>query len=107
MTYGILFMTLYKTTGRMSLPSILLFVAFALSYPVLFVLRDILCGGRSVAGRLLGLHIVDTATGNRPDTIKLIARNIFFFIYTVDGILLIATNQTIGDRVTNTTVVGK
>lgn len=85
----------------------LVFVLFVLSYPVLFVVRDVLFKGRSVAKRIFKLRVIDNETNELPKKQKLIIRNLFFFIYPIEAILLIATNKSIGDMATNTTVVNR
>ena len=85
----------------------LLFVLLVLLYPVLFVFRDVIFKGRSIGKRIFGLYVLNKTT-NEPASIKQrIVRNLFFFIYPVDGIILIATKESIGDKVVNTVVIKK
>ena len=85
----------------------LLFVLLVLLCPVLFVFRDVIFKGRSIGKRIFGLYILDKNT-NEPASIKQrIIRNLFFFIYPVDGIILIANKESIGDKTSNTVVVKK
>jgi uncharacterized RDD family membrane protein YckC len=83
----------------------LLFVLFVLSFPTLFVVRDVLFKGRSIAKRIFKLRVIDNETNELPEKEKLVIHNLFFFIYPVEAIFRIATNKSIGDMVTNTTVV--
>ena len=85
----------------------LIFVLGVISLPLLFVFRDVLCNGRSVAKRIFKLCVIDNATNAKPTRRKLIIRNLFFFIYPAEAIMLLAINKTLGDMVTNTTVVKK
>ena len=101
--YAVIFAERVKTHGA-SAVGLLLFVLFVLSFPTIFVLRDVIFGGRSPAKRMFGLRVVSAETGETPSKQNLILRNVFFFIYPIDAILLIATGKSLGDTVTNTTV---
>ena len=101
--YAAIFAARGRTHGA-SPVGLLLFVLFVLSYPTIFVLRDVIFGGRSPAKRMLGLRVVSAGTGEPTSKQNLILRNVFFFIYPIDAILLIATGKSLGDTVTNTTV---
>ncbi len=94
-------------TRKIPVIFLLLFVLFVFSFPTLFVLRDAIFGGRSIAKRLFRLRVIDKATGELPSKAILIVRNLFFFIYPVDAVVLIVTKNTIGDTVTSTAVVKK
>lgn len=86
---------------------LLILLALILLYPVLFVFRDVIFKGRSIGKRIFGLYIIDKST-NQPALMKQrIIRNLFFFIYPVDGIILLATKESIGDRLVNTAVIKK
>ena len=76
-------------------------------YPVTFVFRDVIFKGRSIGKRIFGLYVLDKNTNERAAIIQRIIRNLFFFIYPVDGIILIVTKESIGDKAVNTTVVKK
>ena len=104
--YTFIFNTIIETQG-LRVVYTLVFVLFVLSYPVLFVVRDVLFKGRSVAKRIFKLRVIDNETNELPQKQKLIIRNLFFFIYPIEAILLIATNKSIGDMATNTTVVNR
>ena len=86
---------------------VLIFLLLILLFPTSFVLRDVIFCGRSIGRRIFGLYIIDKKT-DAPATVKQrIARNLFFFIYPFDGLLLLLTKETIGDRVADTFVVKK
>jgi uncharacterized RDD family membrane protein YckC len=102
----LLFTVYLKTTEPTGIMIFLAFL-FILLYPVIFVLRDVLCGGRSVAKRIFKLHVIDLHTNTLPSKKKLMIRNLFFFVYPVEAILLIINKQTLGDMVTETTVICK
>ena len=85
---------------------VIIFVLLTLSMPTICVLRDVIFNGQSIGKRIFKLHIIDE-TNKLPSKRILIIRNIFFFVYPVDAILLLATNQSIGDMATRTTVVNK
>ena len=84
---------------------VILMLLLVASYPALFVLRDVMFGGRSVAKRMLGLCVKDDRTWEAPSKGKLILRNIFFFVYPIDAIVLLATGRSLGDMATATTVI--
>ena len=100
---------MYKTMETQGLNPIyiIIFVAFVLSFPAIFILRDILFKGRSIAKRIFKLHIIDNDTNSLPSNGKLILRNLFFSIAPIEAIMLIATDKSIGDMVSNTTVIKK
>ena len=102
--YTYIFKTITEAQG-LRVVYALVFVLFVLSYPVLFVVRDVLFKGRSIAKRIFKLRVIDNETNELPEKKKLVIRNLFFFIYPVEAILLIATDKSIGDMTTNTTVI--
>ena len=102
--YAFIFKTITETQGVKAVYA-LIFVLFVLSFPTLFVVRDVLLKGRSIAKRIFKLRVIDNETNELPEKKKLVIRNLFFFIYPVEAILLIATDKSIGDMTTNTTVI--
>ena len=83
----------------------LLFVFFVLSFPAIFVFRDVIFKGLSIAKRIFKLRVIDIETNELPSNRKLIIRNLFFFLYPVEFIMLLASDKSLGDMVTNTTIV--
>lgn len=71
------------------------------------VLRDWLLRGRSLGKRIFGLYVYDQETLQKACPKQLFLRNVFFFLYPVDGILLLITGRTVGDRAANTVVLTK
>lgn len=69
-----------------------------------FVLRDVIFKGRSLGKRLLRLRIYDKYTLQEPGAGQRVKRNAFFFLYPIDGIVLLATGESLGDRLANTIV---
>ena len=105
--YTTIFMDVFKRPSFKNIVYILIFMLLVFLYPVTFVFRDVIFKGRSIGKRIFGLYVLDKNT-NEPASIKQrIIRNLFFFIYPVDGIILIVTKESIGDRAVNTTVVKK
>ena len=89
-------------------PLIALFCFFAIiSAFGAFVLRDVIFKGRSLGKRIFGLYVYDKNSLGQANVIQRCLRNIFFFLYFIDGILLLVTGQTIGDRVAGTLVASK
>ena len=70
-----------------------------------FLCRDYLLGGRSIGKRILGLTVVDRQTGEAITDAKLVLRNLFLFIYPVDGGFLLFSGRSLGERTTNTRVI--
>ena len=105
--YTTIFMDAFKRPSIQSVGYILIFVLLVFLYPVTFVFRDVIFKGRSIGKRIFGLYVLDKNT-NEPASIKQITiRNLFFFIYPIDGIILLATKESIGDKAVNTIVVKK
>lgn len=78
-----------------------------LLYPVLFILRDFIMGGRSVGKRILGLIVVDKNTGEIAKSTRLVIRNLFLFLMQIDVVVLLVSGASIGDRVAHTAVILK
>ena len=73
----------------------------------LFVLRDYIFKGQSLGKKIFGLTILDKDTLSTPKNRQLILKNIFLFIYPIDGDILLATGESLGNRITDTVVVYK
>ena len=105
--YTTIFMDVFKRPSFQNIGYILIFMLLVFLCPITFVFRDVIFKGRSIGKRIFGLYVLDKNT-NEPASIKQrIIRNLFFFIYPVDGIILIVTKESIGDKAVNTTVVKK
>ena len=105
--YTTIFMDVFQRPSFQNIGYILIFMLLVFLYPLTFVFRDVIFKGRSIGKRIFGLYVLDKNT-NEPASIKQrIIRNLFFFIYPVDGIILIVTKESIGDKAVNTTVVKK
>ena len=104
LVYAFIFKTITEAQGLKAVYA-LVFVLFVLSYPVLFVVRDVLFKGQSIAKRIFKLRVIDIETNELPSNRKLIIRNLFFFLYPVEFIMLLASDKSLGDMVTNTTIV--
>lgn len=87
--------------------TILLAFLLILSYPVCFVLRDLIFGGRSLGKRIMGLTVLDKQTGEMPKKSALFVRNIFIFIIQIEIVIMLITGLTLGDRAAHTVVVRK
>lgn len=84
---------------------VLLLFPLILAALAVFVLRDVIFRGRSLGKRALGLYVYDRKSLTRAGTRQRAVRNLFFFLYFFDGIILLASGQTIGDRVAGTVVL--
>ena len=73
----------------------------------LFVLRDYIFKGQSLGKKIFRLTILDKNTLSTPKNWQLILKNIFLFIYPIDGVILLATGESLGNRITDTVVVYK
>lgn len=82
-------------------------IIILLAWFSIFVLRDFIFKGRSVGKRILGLVVRDKNTNEETTNQQKILRNLFFSIYVIDGMILLITGETIGDRVAKTIVVPK
>ena len=80
-------------------------IAAALGFFASFLCRDYLLGGRSIGKRLLGLTVVDRQTGEVLTGGKLVLRNLFLFVYPVDGGFLLFSGRSLGERATDTAVI--
>ena len=105
--YTTIFMDVFKRPSIQSVGYILIFVLLVFLYPVTFVFRDVVFKGRSIGKRFFRLHVLDKNTNETASTKQRIIRNLFFFIYPVDGIILLVTKESIGDKAVNTIVVKK
>lgn len=85
----------------------LLVLAFFLLYPVGFVLRDVVWGGRSLGKRIFGLVICDLYTGEKPKAALLLLRDIFFIVCNIDAILMLICGRSLGDFAAHTVVLSK
>ena len=102
--YAFIFRKVVETQGINTIGA-LLFVFFVLSFPVLFVFQDVIFKGQSIAKRIFKLRVIDIETNELPSNRKLIIRNLFFFLYPVEFIMLLASDKSLGDMATNTTIV--
>ena len=97
---------LKKESGVNPLIFLLCFLAVIIAFGT-FVLRDVIFKGRSLGKRIFGLYVYDKNSLEKANVRQRCLRNIFFFLYFIDGILLLVTGQTIGDRVAGTLVTTK
>ncbi len=74
-----------------------------------FILRDLICKGRSVGKRIMGLTVIDEKSGEAASKKQLAFRNIFFLfqLQEIDGIIMLVRGMSIGDSVAQTLVVSK
>ena len=88
--------------------AVLAMVTLILITYVLIAARDIIFGGRSLGKRILGLYIVDKKTLEPISAGRRFARNIFFcLINWLEIVLLLATGETLGDRVASAAVLSR
>ena len=81
------------------------FIIMGVLMPLTFVLRDVITKGRSFGKRMFELNILDKSSNEPASAKQKIVRNLFFLIYFIDGIVMIVTKESIGDKVANTVVV--
>lgn len=82
-------------------------LAMLIAWYLLFAARDVVFKGRSPGKRLTGLLVLDQQTGEEASPKKKFQRGLFPFLLYIDGLFLLATGRTIGDRVAHTVVVHK
>ncbi len=85
---------------------LLAFLFMILSFAA-FILRDVIFKGRSLGKRIFGLYVYDKNSLEKASAKQCFLRNIFLIIFQIDGILLLATGKTVGDRVAGTLVMTK
>lgn len=68
------------------------------------VLRDVIFKGRSLGKRIFGLRVYDKGDLKQASVGQCFLRNIFLFLYVIDGFVLLVSGQTIGDCVAGTLV---
>ena len=86
--------------------AILTLVLLILSYPVVFIMRDLIFV-RSLGKRIMGLVVLDKQTGQPAKAGKRLVRELFLPFMQFDAIILLITGRTIGDHVAHTVVVPK
>lgn len=97
----------FPDSADSTVPTVIMLIVMLL-YPILFTLRDVIPGGRSIGKRICGLVVLNKKTGDEASRVQLIVRGLlFFFIIQVDGILMIASGRSVGDHLANTVVVAK
>lgn len=102
------FRTTFLRQESAIIPLSVLLCFFAIIFALgAFILRDIIFNGRSLGKRIFGLYVYDKNSLGQASSRQRFLRNIFFFLYLIDGILLLVTGQTIGDRVAGTFVTSK
>ena len=75
---------------------------FAIGY---LYCRDWLLGGRSIGKRLCGLSVVDRRTGELPSGRHLLWKNLCYFIFPFDALVLLLSGRSVGERISGTAVI--
>lgn len=99
---------LYLLILQIPLPnaiSISLGTVIGTSFFVCFFLRDYLFHGRSLGKRICKLAVVDAHTYGEPSAKQLVLKNLCFFLLLFDGLFLLFSGKSLGERVTGTLVV--
>lgn len=99
-TYCLRFAPNEATSVYLAIVCLLLFVAL-----LAIAFRDVIFGSRSLGKRLMGLHVIDKSTFQVASKKQRMLRGLLFFIYEIDGIILLVTGETLGDRLANTAVI--
>ena len=86
---------------------VVLIILIGFSPIILFVLRDVIFNGHSLGKRIFGLCVYDKKSLEASSTKQRLLRNIFLFIYPIDGIILLSTGESIGDRAAGTVVLSE
>lgn len=90
---GGIFFALFSNSGIIAL--IIMFT--------MFVCRDVI-SERSICKCAMELYIVDKNTGKPASAKQKVIRNLFIFVYSIDGAVLIFKGESIGDEVSNTVI---
>lgn len=102
------FLTIFLQQQSAMNPFIVLLCFLAIIFAFgTFILRDVIFKGRSLGKRIFNLYVYDRKSLEQANVRQRCLRNIFFFLYFVDGILLLVTGKTLGDRVAGTLVTSK
>lgn len=72
-----------------------------------FLLKDVVCKGRSAGKRVFGIYIYDQKTLKQADNKQCILKNLFLFLCVFDAVLLLVTGKTLGDRLAGTVVTSE
>lgn len=72
-----------------------------------FIFRDVIFKGRSLGKRIMRLRVYDKNTLQEPSTKQCAVRNLFLPLYPIEGIVLLFTGRTMGDRVAGTVVLSQ
>lgn len=86
---------------------LVIYIVLIIAGPVTFMLRDFIFKGRSVGKRALGLVVCDRYTNALATPIQRVLRNLLLMIWPIDGIILLITGSSIGDRIAKTIVLPK
>lgn len=86
-------------------PILFLMLLAMLSFPACFIFRELIFGGRSLGKRITKLEILDQATGKPASKKQRIIRSLFFFLSYIDGVAVLVSGLSVGDRVAHTVVV--
>ena len=96
------------TNSELVLLTIFVMLILILGTYALIAARDIIFGGRSLGKRIFGLYVVDKKTLEPISAGRRFVRNIFFcLINWLEIILLLATGETLGDRVASAAVLSR
>lgn len=85
--------------------SMLLIIIASVACSVVFLMRDYLFHGSSIGKRLFRLRVVDTDTLDEPSPKQLIVKNLFLFLGFFDGLFLLVSGRSLGERASCTAVV--
>lgn len=72
-----------------------------------FLLKDVVCKGRSAGKRVFGLYVYDKKTLKQADNKQCVLKNLFLFLCVFDAVLLLFTGKTLGDRLAGTVVTSE
>lgn len=72
-----------------------------------FLLKDVVCKGRSAGKRVFGLYVYDKKTLKQADNNQCVLKNLFLFLCVFDAVIYLVTGKTLGDRLAGTLVATK
>ncbi len=85
--------------------AILILLCIMLLYPIGFICRDFIFGGRSLGKRIFGLIVLDKQTAEKAKIHQRIIRGLFLFILQFDLLVMLIRGESIGDTVARTVVI--
>ncbi len=76
---------------------LLAFMLLLVSY-IYMLSRDVICGGRSIGKRIIGVTPID-CNGSKPKFLRLLLHDITIMIWPIEAFMLLFKGETIGQKI--------